>query len=66
MSILIFLIPFAMFLGLAGLLVFIWTMKNKQYEDLEGSAQRILFDDLRDQNIKISNKKIKKKTSINS
>ena len=45
MSVLIFLIPITLGLGLLGLACFLWTLKNKQYEDLEGSANRILFDD---------------------
>jgi len=45
MSVLIFLIPLAIFLSLIGLLSFLWALKNKQYEDLDGSAKRILFDD---------------------
>jgi cbb3-type cytochrome oxidase maturation protein len=37
--------------GLAGtvavfaLIALFWAIKNKQYEDLEGDAARILFDD---------------------
>ena len=45
MSVLIYLIPIAFFLGLVGLFAFIWTLKSGQYEDLEGEAQRVLFDD---------------------
>jgi cbb3-type cytochrome oxidase maturation protein len=45
MTNLIFLIPAALFLGGLGLLGFIWSLKNDQYEDLEGAASRILEDD---------------------
>lgn len=45
MNILIFLIPVTVFLALIGLFSFMWSVKNKQYEDLEGAANRILFDD---------------------
>ena len=45
MSILIYLIPIALFLGLIGLAAFIWSLKSGQYDDLEGAAHRILFDD---------------------
>jgi cbb3-type cytochrome oxidase maturation protein len=38
-----FLIPIAIGLGLAGLASFMWTLKNGQYDDLEGAAERILF-----------------------
>ena len=45
MSALLILIPVALFLGLGGLGVFLWTMRSGQYEDLDGAAQRILTDD---------------------
>jgi cbb3-type cytochrome oxidase maturation protein len=45
MNILLFLIPVTLALGGFGLIAFLWTVKNKQYDDLEGSANRILFDD---------------------
>ena len=45
MNILIFLIPITLSLGLIGLTAFLWNIKNKQYEDLDGSANRILFED---------------------
>ena len=38
-----FLVPIAIGLGLAGLASFMWTLKNDQYDDLEGAAERILF-----------------------
>lgn len=45
MDILLYLIPIALTLGLVGLAGFLWTLKNNQYEDLEGAANRILFDE---------------------
>jgi cbb3-type cytochrome oxidase maturation protein len=45
MSVLIFLIPITLILGLVGVMAFLWSLKSKQYDDLEGSANRILFDD---------------------
>lgn len=45
MNILIYLIPIALILGLFGLVAFLWALKNKQFEDLDGAANRILFDD---------------------
>ncbi len=45
MSVLIYLIPIALFLGLLGLGAFIWSLKSGQYDDLDGAAQRILMDD---------------------
>jgi cbb3-type cytochrome oxidase maturation protein len=44
-DVLIFLIPIAIGLGLIGLFAFMWTLKNGQYEDLEGARWRILSDD---------------------
>jgi cbb3-type cytochrome oxidase maturation protein len=45
MNILGLLIPVALGLAIFGLLLFLWTLKSKQYEDLDGAAERILFDD---------------------
>ena len=39
-----FLVPIAIGLGLIGLASFMWTLKNGQYDDLEGAAARILFE----------------------
>jgi cbb3-type cytochrome oxidase maturation protein len=39
------LIPAALFLGLLGLAAFYWSMRNGQYDDLDGAAERILLDD---------------------
>jgi len=45
MSVLLYLIPIALILGLVGLAAFIWSLKSGQYDDLDGAAHRILFDD---------------------
>jgi cbb3-type cytochrome oxidase maturation protein len=45
MSALAYLIPAALFLGLLGLAAFLWALKSGQFEDLDGAAHRILFDD---------------------
>ena len=45
MSMLIYLIPVALFLGGLGLVAFLWSLRSGQYEDLEGAAHRILQDD---------------------
>jgi cbb3-type cytochrome oxidase maturation protein len=39
-----FLVPIALGMGLAGLAAFMWTLRNGQYDDLEGAAHRILFE----------------------
>jgi cbb3-type cytochrome oxidase maturation protein len=44
-SSLLILIPVALFLGLLGLVAFMWSLKSGQYDDLDGAANRILFDD---------------------
>jgi len=45
MTVLLFLIPIALCLGGLGLFAFLWCMRSGQFEDLDGAAQRILFDD---------------------
>lgn len=41
----LFLVPVALLLGLAGLGTFMWALRNGQYDDLNGAAERILLDD---------------------
>ena len=45
MSGLVYLIPIAIFLGGLGLAAFLWALRSDQFEDLDGAAQRVLFDD---------------------
>ncbi|MCB2049671.1 MAG: cbb3-type cytochrome oxidase assembly protein CcoS [Novosphingobium sp.] len=45
MSGLSILIPIALGMGAFGLAVFFWAMKNGQFDDLDGAAQRILIDE---------------------
>jgi cbb3-type cytochrome oxidase maturation protein len=45
MTILIYLIPVALFLGGISLVAFLWALKSGQYDDLDGSAERILLDE---------------------
>ena len=45
MSILLYLIPVALLLGGLGLGAFLWALRSGQYEDLDGAASRILFDE---------------------
>ena len=45
MSVLLYLIPLALVLGIAGLAAFVWALKSGQYDDMEGAARRILLDD---------------------
>ena len=45
MNALLVLIPVALFLGLLGLAAFLWSLRSGQFDDLDGAAVRILFDD---------------------
>lgn len=45
MSVLAFLIPVAIGMGLLGLGVFFWAMRNGQFDDLDGAANRVLIDE---------------------
>jgi cbb3-type cytochrome oxidase maturation protein len=45
MSGLLLLIPVALALGLLGLACFLWALRSGQFDDLDGAAGRILFDD---------------------
>ncbi|KZK85363.1 Cytochrome oxidase maturation protein cbb3-type [Pseudovibrio sp. W64] len=44
MEVLIYLIPIALFLGGAGLVAFLWSLRSGQYDDMEGPKWRILDD----------------------
>ncbi|WP_315918310.1 cbb3-type cytochrome oxidase assembly protein CcoS [Mesorhizobium sp. SP-1A] len=50
MSSLVFLIPVALLLGGAALGAFLWSLKSGQYDDLDGAAERILFDEEDEEN----------------
>ncbi|MFG1427454.1 cbb3-type cytochrome oxidase assembly protein CcoS [Roseixanthobacter glucoisosaccharinicivorans] len=45
MTVLLYLVPIALGLGLIGLFAFLWSLKSGQYEDLDGAAFRVLSDD---------------------
>jgi cbb3-type cytochrome oxidase maturation protein len=45
MSVLLYMIPLALLLGLCGLGAFVWSLRSGQYDDMEGAANRILIDD---------------------
>ncbi len=44
MEIVYLLLPLALMLSLTGLSLFIWAVRHRQFEDLEGPAWRILDD----------------------
>lgn len=45
MTVLVYLVPIALGLGLTGLFAFMWSLKSGQYQDMDGAALRILGDD---------------------
>lgn len=45
MNVLVVLIPVSLALGGLGLLAFLWSLRDDQYEDMDGAAWRILMDD---------------------
>lgn len=45
MEVLVILVPLAIMLGVAGLAAFLWSLKNGQYEDMDGAAWRAIADD---------------------
>ncbi|TVQ30720.1 MAG: cbb3-type cytochrome oxidase assembly protein CcoS [Geminicoccaceae bacterium] len=45
MDVLIYLIPVALFLGFLGLAAFLWALRSGQFDDPQGAAERILYDD---------------------
>jgi len=47
-QIVMFLVPLMLMLVALGIALFAWSVKNGQYDDLEGPAHRILYDDDKD------------------
>ena len=45
MSVLVYLIPIALALGALGLAAFLWALRSGQFDDLDGAAERILYDE---------------------
>lgn len=45
MEMLAYLIPVALALGGLGLAAFLWALRAGQFEDLDGAAHRILFEE---------------------
>ena len=48
MSLLSWLVPVALGMGLVGLLAFLWSMRSGQLEDLDGAAERVLLHEADD------------------
>lgn len=45
MNILLLLIPAALILGALGLGAFLWALRSGQFDDLDGAANRVLYDE---------------------
>jgi cbb3-type cytochrome oxidase maturation protein len=45
MNVLVYLLPMALGLGVTALFAFLWSMRSRQYEDMDGAALRVLDDD---------------------
>jgi cbb3-type cytochrome oxidase maturation protein len=45
MTIILFLLGVSLMIGASGLGFFLWSLRSGQYDDLDGAANRILFDD---------------------
>lgn len=47
MTILLVLLALGLVAGTTGLCIFLWALRAGQYDDLDGAANRILFDETR-------------------
>lgn len=45
MDVIVILLPLALALGFSGLAAFMWSLRTRQYDDMEGAGWRILSDD---------------------
>lgn len=43
MSYLAWLVPIALSMGIVGLAAFLWSLRDGQYDDLDGAAERVLI-----------------------
>lgn len=44
MTVILYLVVLSLVLGGGGLALFLWALRSGQYEDIEGAANRVLFD----------------------
>ena len=56
MSLLAWLVPVALGMGLVGLLAFLWSLTSGQLEDLDGAAERVLLN--QDDDVPLSDLKL--------
>jgi cbb3-type cytochrome oxidase maturation protein len=45
MNVILYLLVLGLILGAGGLALFLWSLRSGQYDDMDGAANRILFDD---------------------
>lgn len=45
MTILLYLLAISLVIGAGGVAVFLWSLRTGQYDDMDGAARRILYDD---------------------
>lgn len=45
MIVILFLLAVSLAMGSLGLVLFLWTLRSGQYDDLDGAAERVLFED---------------------
>ncbi len=45
MTVILYLLAGSLVLGGSALALFLWSLRDGQYDDMEGAANRILFDD---------------------
>jgi len=45
MIVVLYLLAISLAMGALGLVLFLWTLHSGQYDDLEGAATRVLFED---------------------
>ena len=45
MTIILYLLLVSLVVAACGLAVFLWSLRSGQYDDLDGAANRILFDE---------------------
>ena len=64
MTPILWLIVLSVFLGGGGLALFLWASRSGQYDDMDGAAQRILFDDDKKYARSFLKKRTKKLSSI--
>ncbi len=48
MTIILFLLAISLTIAAGGLWFFMWSLRSGQYDDMDGAANRILFDDPND------------------